>query len=412
MALFLFFAVVSGKESGVLTGITNQHNYYRCLHGAPLLEWDDDLEASAKAWAADREANSCVKAPSNGPHGENMLWSHAVSRAGRATADAWYQNNYLDNLGRLNPQISDTYAEFNQLVWKSTLKFGCAVAECPAIQDELVICHYEAPGNCCTDADAQANMGSVTRLVPECQTIADAHDAGMFVSPQTDQTNPAAIAIGCGIAAISLILVGVLLFMKRDAWKTWTSAKLANQQPMVLTVVQICIQIIVFALMVRALNANVPWCTLPDGSTFNPAQICFERTANSVPGASCIPYSVSAICAHEYTCNSVGAAATAVIFVIIACVCSWLNLAAEAVQAFPRVPFDPKLVVPVAFGSALAQLGFLWMTLWMIGGYIVSYLSLDGFAMAAEGSIELLVCLPLCFPMVVICSAQLTLNTK
>jgi len=286
------------------------------------------------------------------------------------------------------------------------------VVVCPAQQDELVVCHYDAAGNVFTDADARANMNSVTRLVPECQTIADAHDAGMFVSEETDETNPAAIAIGAGIGAITSILTGLLLFTKRESFKKWTSSKLANQQLPMLTGIQVSLQITVFALIVRALQANVPWCTLPDGSTFNPAQICFQRTANSVPGASCIPYSVPAICSHEYTCNSVAAPAAAIILLILACVCSWGNLLAQAFQALPRVPIDSKYIVGVSVGTVFAQIVFVWNTLWFMGGYIVSYLSLNGFAMADEGSIELIVCLPLFFPMLVICTAQMTLNTK
>jgi hypothetical protein len=197
-----------------------------------------------------------------------------------------------------------------------------------------------------------------------------------------------------------------------NSGKKWTSAKLANQQPLVLTVAQICLQITTFALMVRAIDVTVPWVALEDGSTFHPQQVCFSRTANSVPGASCIPFDVAALCSHEYICNSVDASATAIIFLILACVCSWVNLACETLQAIPRVPIDPKLVVPIAVGCVLAQIAFVWNVLWFMGGYIVSYLSLNGFAMAAEGSIELIVCLPLFVPMIVICTAQMTLNTK
>jgi hypothetical protein len=409
--LFLFFAFASSQE-GAMEAILSQHNYYRCLHGSPFMIWDEDLQASARAWAEVRAAASCVNLPSGGPHGENMLWSHAVSRVGKQTVDAWYQNNFLGQQGQLNPQISDIIAPFNQVIWRSSLKLGCHAVTCPELQDELVVCHYDPAGNVFTDADARANMQSVTRLIPECQTIADAHEAGMFVSTETDETNPAAIAIGSGIGGITTILVGLLLFFKRESWKKWTSSKLANQQPLVLTLVEMATQITVFALMVRALQVDVPWARFSDTSTFNPGQICFQRTANSVPDASCIPYSVSAICSHEYTCNSVAAPATAIIFLILACVASWVNLVCEAIQASPKVPFDPKLVVPVAAGAVLAQVFFVWNTLWFMGGYIVSYLSLNGFAMADEGSIELIVCLPLLFPMLVICTAQMTLNTK
>jgi len=409
--LFLLLSVAMGEEAGSLTGITRQHNFYRCLHGSPFLIWDDDLQASARAWAEVRAGDNCVNLPSGRVDvGENMLWSHAVSRAGTTTADAWYQNNSPQ--AYQNPTISDIYATFNQVVWKSSLKLGCHVVTCPQDQDELVVCHYSPAGNQFTDVDAKANIGGLTRLVPECQTIADAHDAGMFVSTQTDETNPAALAIGAGIGAISVIVVGFFLFKMREAWFKWTSARLANQQPLVMAIVEICLQITIFALMVRAIDSSVPWCTLPDGSTLNPTQVCMQRTANSVPGASCTPFAVSAICSHEYQCNAVEAAATAQIFVILACVLSWINLAVQTGLAIPKIPLEPRLGASIAVASVLGQIVFVWLTLWFYGGYIISYFSLNGFAMAAEGSIEMIVTLPLFFPTLVIASAQMTLHTK
>jgi len=371
--------------------------------------WDTGLQASASAWANVLGSQQCSEDPS-GALGENILWSHATSRAGTATADAWYNNN--DPSAWQNPAINDMYATFNQVVWKSTLKLGCAVVGCPTLQDEVVVCHYDPPGNVYTDADAQANIGGLTRLIPECQTIADAHDAGMFVSQQTDQTNPAAISIGSGIGAISTIVIGVLLFKRREQWFTWTSAKLANQQPLMMGIADICLQIIIFALMVRSLQSKVPWCTLPDGSTLNPTTICMQRTANSVPGAKCAPFQISAICSHEFSCPSIGALAAVNIFIILACVLSWINLAVQTCLAVPKIPLEPRLGASIGIAAVLGQIVFLWNSLWVFGGWVVSYFSLHGFAEAGEGAIELLVCVPLFFPLLVLCSAQMTLHTK
>jgi len=188
--------------------------------------------------------------------------------------DAWYENNPMNNNGQFTPRIDDVYSTFYQVIWKTSTKVGCAVVTCPALQDQLVVCHYDKAGNIGTDADAKTNTSNVVRLVPECQTITDAHDAGMFVSPETDETNPGGIAVGALIGSISTLIIGGLMFKFRENWKKWTSSKLANTQPMIVVITQCCLQITSFALMVRTLDPDVPWAILPDGSTFNPKQVC------------------------------------------------------------------------------------------------------------------------------------------
>ena len=406
MFLFLLIATCLSEETGLLKGVTNQHNFYRCRHGSPFIVWDDDLQASAALHAKARQDLDCTPERASTSNGQNLLWSHAVNRVGRTTVDIWYSDN-----GRYTTAISDMYAEYYQVIWKSSLKVGCAVATCPLIQDQLVICHYDTPVSF-LDTNVRANVGNVVRLVTECQTIVDAHELGMFVSTETDETNPAGIAVGAGIGAITTVIFGLLFLRGRQGWLKWTSGKLANQQPVVVVIVQICVQIATFGLMVRALGREVVWATLPDGSTFNPKQICFMRTTNGVPGAPCVPFEISAICSHEYICNSAAACAAAVIFLILACVCAWLNLACQAPQIIPRMPLDPKPLIPFSLGFLVVEIFFVWNLLWFLGGYVVSYLSLGGFVMANEGFIEIIVCLPLFFVMAVICSAQMTLNTK
>jgi len=116
------------------------------------------------------------------------------------------------------------------------------------------------------------------------------------------------------------------------------------------------------------------------------------RTANGVPGASCVPYEISTLCSYQFTCNSWEAAAAGVIFIILACVCAWVNLACEVVQIIPSFPkfLDPKLLIPVGLGAMIIQLVLLWNMLWFVGGYVASYLNMNGFVMANEGFIELM----------------------
>jgi len=409
MLLTLFLVAVAGEETGRLVGMTNQHNYYRCLHGMPLLKWSDELQASAEAFAKERAENSCIAVHSATEYGENILWSHAAPRAGPETVDVWYNENPNPNSGG---GISDIVDAFNQVVWRSTTELGCAVAVCQQEQAEFVVCHYKVKGNVGTNVDAQNNIDPYARLPIECQTIADGHDAGMFISPETDETNPAGLAVGAAIGGASLLAALIVVAIKRDAWFKWTSAKLANQQPLVLQLVTIALQIIIFALLVRSIEDGVAWVWVPDGSTLSPDSICMMRTANGVPGTGCVRYDLATICSHEYTCHALDAAATARIFVVLACVASWLVLVVEACLAIPQVPLEPMLGASIAIFGAVLQFSFVWLTLWFYGGYLVSYFSGIGFPIADEGTILLMVTLPIFVPLIIITSAQKTLHTK
>jgi hypothetical protein len=262
-----------------------------------------------------------------------------------------------------------------------------------------------------TDNDARDNIDPISRLVTECQSIVDAHDAGMFVSTETDETNPAALAIGAAIGSGTFVLVAVLLVLKREAWFKWTSAKLANQQPLVMAIVNICLQIAIFALLIRSIRADVPWCYLDDGSTLNPTQVCMTRSAQP-GGVVCTPFVITDLCAHEYICNGLGAPATAQIFLILACVACWIVLVVEGALAIPRIPLEPRLGATIAIFGVALQIFFVWLTLWFYGGYLISYFSGTSFPIADEGSIVVIVTLLLYVPLTIITSAQMTLHTK
>jgi len=137
-----------------------------------------------------------------------------------------------------------------------------------------------------------------------------------------------------------------------------------------------------------------------------------RRSANPATGAPCTQLAVTAICAHEYTCNNVAAANTANIFIILAAVSCWIVLAVEACLAIPMIPLEPRLGASIAIFGVALQIAFVWLTLWVYGGYVIDYFSGRGFPVADEGFIEMLVCLPLFVPMAILASAQMTLHTK
>jgi hypothetical protein len=232
----------------------------------------------------------------------------------------------------------------------------------------------------------------------------------MFVSTQTDETNPAALAIGAGVGALVVLLVGVVMFLKREAWFKWTSAKLANVQPLIQQLVVMAAQIAVFALMVRSLDDAVAWVWLYDGSWVNPSIVCMARSKTAL--VPCTTYPINTICGYQYHCNGLAAPEATGIFIILACVASWIVLVAEVGLAVPQIPLEPRLGASIAIFGVFLQIIFVWLSLWVYGGYLISYFSGLGFPIADEGVIVILVTLPLFVPLAIITSAQMTLHTK
>ncbi len=109
----------------------------------PDLVWDDELAASAQAWA-DR-----CKFEHSGP-GENLFASSGSGTAPQQVVDSWageaasytYDNN----------SCSGVCGHYTQLVWRDTVHIGCAATSCDNLAafggpGELWVCQYDPPGN-------------------------------------------------------------------------------------------------------------------------------------------------------------------------------------------------------------------------------------------------------------------------
>lgn len=136
-------------ESNTPTDILALHNIYRCMHGAPALEWDATVAASAQAWA-DR---GVYEHSTGGPYGENLAWGYP-SRSGTASTKAWYNEVQFTRNGlassftdSTNP--SEAIGHYTALVWNSTTKLGCGKgkATVSSKSGDYWVCQYNPPGN-------------------------------------------------------------------------------------------------------------------------------------------------------------------------------------------------------------------------------------------------------------------------
>jgi uncharacterized protein YkwD len=129
--------------------VLDQHNLYRAQHCAPALVWDEEIAATAQAYA-----NRCVwQHDSATPFGENLAYRH-MSQSPLSTIDAWYGENA--NYDFAAPGFSTKTGHFSQVVWNSSTRIGCARAECPFAafgetaafgNVQFYVCRYAERGN-------------------------------------------------------------------------------------------------------------------------------------------------------------------------------------------------------------------------------------------------------------------------
>jgi pathogenesis-related protein 1 len=149
-------------EPAELAGITAAHNQIRAMVATatplPPLEWDPALAATAAAWVAmcrDQEAPTGLidhnpNRSTGSPYyiGENAFGAGGAPAAnsGQQAVSLWASEgasyDYATNT------CNGNCGHYTQIVWRATLKLGCAVGDCPSLAYRTaLICDYGPGGN-------------------------------------------------------------------------------------------------------------------------------------------------------------------------------------------------------------------------------------------------------------------------
>jgi len=155
----------AGKKQGQ-DGWLDDHNYYRCLHGADPVTWDSTLESQAQAVAdamPPMAHSDSYNAPM--PAGENLAMGMGTFTCGDYTGPYnqncathnWYEEYECwgsGDDGWKNP--SCTIGHLTAMIWKKTTKIGCAS------NGNYFVCQYGAEppnlnsGSCATNECVEA----------------------------------------------------------------------------------------------------------------------------------------------------------------------------------------------------------------------------------------------------------------
>lgn len=147
-------------EPSALAGITLLHNQARSAEHAcpalPNLEWDASLAQTAAAWVA--MCQNTDPSPALIDHNPNRSDGHPFyvgenifASGGTATAQAAVQLWMSEKPNydyAANTCSGGTCGHYTQVVWRETVKIGCAVGNCPNIQfPNSIVCDYGPGGN-------------------------------------------------------------------------------------------------------------------------------------------------------------------------------------------------------------------------------------------------------------------------
>ena len=144
-------------EPAELAGITLYHNQYRLAENAspplPQLTWDPALAVIAANWAAMcRDVDAPIGLIDHNPGrsatypsyvGENI---YGGASSAKAAVDLWMTEKPNYNLAANT--CNGVCGHYTQIVWRKTLKVGCAISHCPALRfSDSIICDYGPGGN-------------------------------------------------------------------------------------------------------------------------------------------------------------------------------------------------------------------------------------------------------------------------
>ncbi|KAA0031384.1 hypothetical protein IC582_000160 [Cucumis melo] len=123
----------------------NAHNAARAQVGVGPVHWDERVASFARQYANQR-INDCRLVHSGGPYGENIAWG-MPDLSGTAAVQMWVNEKQFYNYGSNTCAAGKVCGHYTQVVWRNSVRIGCAKVRCTNNRGTFIICNYEPRGN-------------------------------------------------------------------------------------------------------------------------------------------------------------------------------------------------------------------------------------------------------------------------
>jgi pathogenesis-related protein 1 len=121
----------------------NAHNAVRTDLNLPPLQWSAELAAVSQKWANTLLKQRRFALNPNTSYGENLFMIEGGAASPAAVVRQWASES--QNYDYESNSCSGICGHYTQLVWRRTLRVGCAVAR--GAGREIWVCNYDPPGN-------------------------------------------------------------------------------------------------------------------------------------------------------------------------------------------------------------------------------------------------------------------------
>ncbi|XP_062082795.1 pathogenesis-related protein 1-like [Humulus lupulus] len=123
----------------------NAHNAARAQVGVGPIRWDNTVAEYARRYANQRKGD-CSLVHSQGPYGENIAWGRP-DLSGVNAVKMWVAEkaDYDYNSNTCRP--GKVCGHYTQVVWRNSVRLGCAKVRCDNNRGSFITCNYDPPGN-------------------------------------------------------------------------------------------------------------------------------------------------------------------------------------------------------------------------------------------------------------------------
>lgn len=135
----------SSSAQNSIKDYLDAHNAARSQVGVGPMRWDNQLAAYALDYANKQKAACPNLVHSKGPHGENLA-AGTGAFSGKRAVDMWVaEKQYYHNSS--NSCRGGVCGHYTQVVWRNSVRLGCARVQCNNNRWWYVICTYSPRGN-------------------------------------------------------------------------------------------------------------------------------------------------------------------------------------------------------------------------------------------------------------------------
>ena len=144
-AIFMVILCSTHAHDDERQAFVDAHNRIRKKMGLPLMCWDEKVAKHSKKFAQERKDDCAMIHSKSGIYGENLAAGgdlNATSAVNRWIAEK-DNYDYKTNTCREGKMCG----HYTQVVWKTSVRLGCAKVMCTNNPCWWIICNYEPPGN-------------------------------------------------------------------------------------------------------------------------------------------------------------------------------------------------------------------------------------------------------------------------